>query len=72
MSSLCHCQCMVLTVYALRLEEILVRVITFVSSVCHCQRMVLTVYALNIEEIHVCVISVSLSAYGPYSICSEP
>ena len=44
---------------------------SFVSSVCHCQRMALTVYALNLEEIHVRVIIVSLSVYGPYSICSE-
>ena len=33
MSSVCHCQCMALTVYALTLEEILVRVISESLSV---------------------------------------
>ena len=59
-----HCQCMVLTVYALTLEEILVCVMSVSLSM-------YGLLALNLVEILVRVISVSFSAYGPYGIWSE-
>ena len=68
MSSVCHCQFMALTVYYLKLEEILVRVVSVSLSVYGPYG-----HGLKLQKILVRAISVSLLVSGLYGIilCSE-